>query len=88
MHILYLPYAIISTIIFTCANAILAPIAGVAQIFRMVKSLTSIRNNKARMARMISILKFMIAAPAFFTIQVFLEIFIYFVYLYKVPSQI
>jgi hypothetical protein len=85
-HILYFPFAIIITIVFTVSNLICLPIAYSVHIIRLLTSLIKQPSFFEVVLRVILIAKFAIYGLFYFPVAIVIDMFVFFGNLYTVGS--
>ena len=85
-HILYFPFAMIITIVFTVSNLVFFPIAYSVHILRLLTSLIKQPSLFEMILRVILIVKFAIYGLFYFPIAIVIDMFVFFGNLYTVGS--
>ena len=85
-HILYFPFALIITTVFTVSNLAFVPIAYGVHILRLLTSLIKQQSLFEMVLRVILIAKFAIYGLLYFPIAVVVDMFVFFGNLYTVGS--
>lgn len=84
-HVIYLPFAVAGTLIYTFINALITPFAYIRHILRLVMSLGILKKRVARSQRIKTTIVFAIFAPLYLAAAVVLEFIVFFLYLYAKP---
>jgi len=86
-HVLYLPYSLLTTVVFTICNLALAPVAYLRHSFRLLASISKLKGFSNKSSRFGQLLLFMVSAPLFLLFSVLFEFFTFFIYLYRDPTS-
>lgn len=85
-HILYFPFAMIITTVFTVSNLVFFPIAYSVHILRLLTSLIKQPSLFEMILRVILIVKFAIYGLFYFPIAIVIDMFVFFGNLYTIGS--
>lgn len=84
-HAIFIPFAVIGTVIFSVVNAILMPISYLAHIFRLIGSFNLLQKGQAKYRRFKTLVDFVIFGPSYLCFAVVLECYVFFISLYSKP---
>lgn len=86
-HILFFPYAVLTTLLFFIVTSCIVPFAYVKQLLRTAACISSAKRNKDKLTRLQALIKFALAGPFILCTAVMVESVAFFVFLYIDSSQ-